>query len=90
MVKVKRITKRGTNTKEIEMNNQNWAGDKYRKSQEAKKAKAGETTITTKRGTKKMKLKDIPTPRARRSTEGRTRVTARGTKTRKSQNKGST
>ena len=89
MVKVKRITGRGTGIKEVEMDDQNWAGDKYRRSQEAKKEKTGEAVITTKRGTKKMRLKDVPKPRARKSTEGRTRVTARGTKSRKSKNRGS-
>ena len=89
MVKVKRIVGRGTGVKEVDVGDQSWAGDAYRKKQAERKAKAGETTVTTKRGTKKAKLKDIPEPRARKSTEGRTRVTGRGTGTRKSQNKGS-
>ena len=89
MVKVKRITGRGTGAKEAEVEDQKWAGDAYREEQEKRKTKAGNTTVTTKRGTRKMKLKDLPEPRARKSTEGRTRVTARGTSSRKSTNKGS-
>ncbi len=89
MAKIKRVTGRGTGSRVAEDDSQNWAGDAYRKKQAERKAKAGNTTVTTRRGTKKTKLKDIPEPSARKSTAGRTRVTARGTGTRKSKNTGS-
>lgn len=88
MAKVKRVTGRGTGTRESEEDGQNWAGDAYRKKQAEQKAKAGNATVSTRRGTKRAKLKDVPEPQARRSTKGRTRVTARGTGTRRSRNTG--
>jgi len=88
MAKVRRVSGRGTSIREADSDDQNWAGDAYRKKQAEGKAKAGNTTVSTKRGTKRARLKDIPEPKARRSTEGRTRVTSRGTGTRKSRNTG--
>ena len=89
MAKIKRVVGRGTGVKEVDVDGQDWAGDTYRKKQAERKAKAANSTVTTNRGTRKVKLKDIPEPKARRSTEGRTRVTARGTAARKSRNSGS-
>jgi len=89
MAKVRRVSGRGTSTREADSGDQSWAGDAYRKKQAERKAKAGNTTVSTRRGTKRVRLKDIPEPRARKSTEGRTRVTSRGTGTRKSRNRGS-
>ena len=45
--------------------------------------------VHTGRGTGSRKLGDMPDPKARPSTEGMTRVTGRGTSSRKSTNKGS-
>ena len=89
MVKVKRVTGRGTGSKDVDITQQNWAGDSYRKEQEKRKSDAGNTKVLIKRGTNTTKLKDIPKPRKRKSTEGRTRITSRGTSTRKSKNRGS-
>ncbi len=88
MAKVKRVSGRGTSVREADSEDQNWAGDAYRKKQAERRQKAGNATVSTRRGTGKTKLKDIPEPKARKSTEGRTRVTARGTGTRKSRNRG--
>ena len=53
------------------------------------KKKAGNVSVGTGRGTGSRKLKDIPEPAERPSTEGMTRTTGRGTGSRKSKNKGS-
>lgn len=89
MVKVKIRTGRGTGTKEIDASSKDWAGDEYRKKQAEAKKKAGNVSVGTGRGTGSRKLKDIPEPAKRPSTEGMTRTTGRGTGSRKSKNKGS-
>lgn len=89
MVKVKIRTGRGTGTKEVDTAGKDWAGDEYRKKQAEAKKKAGNVSVGTGRGTGSRKLKDIPDPAKRPSTEGMTRSTSRGTGSRKSANKGS-
>ena len=88
MVKVRIRTGRGTGTKEIDVGTKNWAGDEYRKKQAELKRKAANSMVHTGRGTGSKRLGDIPEPKKRPSTEGRTRVTGRGTGSRKSRNKG--
>jgi hypothetical protein len=89
MVKVKRITGRGTGIRESDEEELTWAGDQYRKVQ-SERLKKIEKNITMHlgRGTKTMTLKDLPEPKPRPSTEGMTRITNRGTGSRKSTNKG--
>lgn len=89
MVKVKIRTNRGTSTIEVDVGDIKFSGDEYRKFQEQRKKMAGNRTVSAGRGTSRRKLSDIPEPKQRPSTEGRTRVTGRGTGSRKSQNKGS-
>ncbi len=89
MTKVKKITGRGTGIREAELEGQNWAGDDYRKEQGEKLAKIGKNlTVHLGRGDRTTKLKDIPEPASRPSTEGMTRITNRGTGSRASKNKG--
>lgn len=89
MVKVKIRTGRGTGTQEVDVKDEDWAGDEYREKQAAAKKQAGNVTVGTGRGTGRKQLKDVPDPVQRPSTEGMTRVTGRGTGSRKSRNKGS-
>ena len=89
MAKIRIRTGRGTGTMEVDDDPKKWSGDEFRKIQEARKKAAGNRIIHTGRGTGSKKLKDIPEPKARRSTEGMTRITGRGTGSRKSKNKGS-
>ena len=89
MAKIRIRTGRGTGTMEVDDDPKKWSGDEFRKIQEARKKSAGNRMIHTGRGTGSKKLKDIPEPKARRSTEGMTRITGRGTGSRKSKNKGS-
>lgn len=90
MVKVRKVGSRGTKAYEKDEGPQNWAGDAYRKVEQdkMKKTPSGET-MHLGRGVRTAKAEDLPEPKARPSTEGMTRVTGRGTGSRKSKNKGS-
>ncbi len=89
MGKIKVRTGRGTGTVEVDDTGKKWSGDEYKKLQAEKNKKAANRMITTGKGTGSKRLGDIPDPKARPSTEGMTRVTGRGTGSRKSKNKGS-
>ena len=88
MGKIRIRTGRGTGTIEIDDEPKKWSGDEFRKIQKARKKTASNRVVNTGRGTGSKRLGDIPDPKARRSTEGMTRVTGRGTGSRKSKNKG--
>ncbi|MDH3278897.1 MAG: hypothetical protein OEL84_06460 [Nitrosopumilus sp.] len=88
MGKIRIRTGRGTGTIEVDDVPSKWSGDEYRKIQEARKKAAANRMVHTSRGTGSRKLGDIPVPKERPSTEGMTRVTGRGTGSRKSKNKG--
>lgn len=89
MGKIKVRSGRGTGTVEVENGGKKWSGDEYRKVQEEKKKAAANRMIHTGRGTGAKRLGDLPDPQARPSTEGMTRITGRGTGSRKSKNQGS-
>ena len=89
MGKIKIRTGRGTGTMEIDDNPARWSGDEFRKIQEIRKKKAANRMVHTGRGTGAKRLGDLPGPKPRPSTEGMTRITGRGTGSRKSRNKGS-
>ena len=88
MGKIRVRSGRGTGTVEVDNDGKKWAGDAYRKEQAEKKKKAANRTISTGKGTGSRRLGDIPDPKPRPSTEGMTRVTDKGTGSRKSTNKG--
>lgn len=90
MTKVRKVGSRGTSSYEKDEGPQNWAGDAYRKTEldKLKKTPKGET-MHLGRGVRTVKAGDMEEPKARPSTEGMTRVTSRGTSSRKSKNKGS-
>ena len=89
MGKIKIRTGRGTGTIEVDDNPAKWSGDEYRKIQAARKKAAANRMVHTGRGTGSKRLGDIPDAKPRPSTEGMTRITGRGTGSRKSTNKGS-
>ena len=89
MGKIRIRTGRGTGTIEIDDDPKKWSGDEFKKIQEARKKAAGNRVVSTGKGTGSRRLGDIPNPKARPSTEGMTRITGRGTGSRKSKNKGS-
>lgn len=89
MVKVRKVGSRGTRSYEKDEGPQNWAGDAYRKKELENLKKVGKNvTVHLGRGVRTSKLKDIPEPKPRPSTEGMTRITGRGTGSRKSRNIG--
>jgi hypothetical protein len=88
-MKVKKVGHRGTEVHDADVSKQNWAGDEYRQYELENLKKAGKNlTVHLGRGVRTAKLKDLPPPNPRPSTEGRTRITNRGTGSRKSTNKG--
>ena len=89
MGKIRVRSGRGTGTVEVDDTGKKWSGDEYKKLQEEKKKETANRMVQTGRGTGSKRLGDIPDPKARPSTEGMTRVTGRGTSSRKSKNKGS-
>jgi len=88
MGKIKIRTGRGTGTIEVDDAKQKISGDEFKKLQATKKKAAENRMVHTGRGTGSKRLGDIPDPKARPSTEGMTRITGRGTGSRKSKNKG--
>ena len=87
MVKVKIRTGRGTGTFEVDVSDLQFSGAEYKKIQASRKAKAGNTMVSSARGTSRRKLSDIPEPKERPSSAGMTRITGRGTGSRKSKGK---
>jgi hypothetical protein len=83
MVKVKIRTGRGTGTIEVDIDDLKFSGEEFKKIQAERKKAAGNRTISSGRGTGRRKLSDIPEPKERPSTKGKTRLTGRGTGTRK-------
>lgn len=88
-MKVKKVGHRGTEIHEADVGPLNWAGDAYRQyEQENLKKVDRNVTMHLGRGYRTAKLKDLPPPNPRPSTKGRTRITNRGTGSRKSTNRG--
>ena len=89
-MKVRKVTARGTSIRETELEDENWTGDAFRKIQQERLGKVGKNVIMhLGRGLRNTKAGNIPIPNPRPSTEGMTRITGRGTGTRKSRNVGS-
>jgi len=88
MGKIRIRTGRGTGTREVDNDEKSWAGDAYKKIQDEKKKQAANRMVHTGRGTGSKRLGDLPDAKPRPSTEGMTRITGRGTGSRKSTNKG--
>ncbi|MBS1268213.1 MAG: hypothetical protein MAG458_00936 [Nitrosopumilus sp.] len=83
MVKVKIRTGRGTGTIEVDVEDLKFSGEEFKKIQAERKKAAGGQMVSSGRGTGRRKLSDIPEPKERPSTKGKTRLTGRGTGTRK-------
>ena len=87
--KVTIVGHRGTEAHEAEVDEQNWAGDSFRKvEQDSLKKVPKNTTLHLGRGVRTTIAGEMPEPQPRPSTEGMTRVTSRGTASRASKNKG--
>ena len=89
-MKVTKVGLRGTKAYESEVGPKNWSGDAYREEQQKTFEKIPKNlTLHLGRGVRTTKAGDLPKPAPRPSTEGMTRITSRGTGSRKSRNKGS-
>lgn len=89
MTRVKKVGHRGTEAHYAEVGDQNWAGDAYRKEELEKMKKVPKNlTMHLGRGIRTTKAGNLPKPKPRPSSEGMTRITGRGTSSRKSTNKG--
>ncbi len=87
--KVIKVSHRGTEAHYVEVGEQNWAGDSYRKvEQDSLKKVPKNTTLHLGRGVRTTTACELPEPQPRLSTEGMTRVINRGTASRASKNKG--
>jgi len=90
MVTVRKVGNRGTKAYVKDESPAEWSGDAYRKVQKERLEKVGKNlTVHLGRGVRTTKLKDLPEPKERPSTYGMTRITGRGTGSRKSRNVGS-
>ena len=88
-MKVHKTSNRGTSIKTVDVGEQNWAGDSFRKLQQDRLEKIGKNiVIHLGRGIKTTRLENLPDPKPRLSTQGMTRITNRGTGSRKSTNQG--
>ena len=88
-MKVRKVGRRGTESYDVELEPQNWAGDAYRKKELDQLNKVFKNlTMHLGRGIRTTKLRDIPDPQPRPSTERMVRITNRGTGSRPSRNKG--
>lgn len=88
-MRVRKVYGRGTKSHEAYVGDEKWAGDKFRELQMERFEKIPKSlTIHLGRGVRTIKAGDLPKPAARPSTEGMTRITGRGTGSRKSKNKG--
>jgi hypothetical protein len=84
MVKVKIRTGRGTSTIDVDVKDIAFSGEEYKKVQAEKKKAAGNVMVSSGRGTGRRRLADIPEPKAKPDSSGMTRITGRGTGSRKS------
>jgi len=89
MAKVRIRAGRGKGFIWVDSDASKWTGDEFKEIQAARKAAAGDRIVSSGRGTGRRRLSDMPDPKARASTKGATRITGRGTGSRKSRNTGS-
>lgn len=90
-MQIRKTENRGTSIKIVDVGEQNWAGDSFRKVQQSRLEKVGKNAaMHIGRGIRTTVAGNLPDPNPRPSTEGMTRIINRGTGSRKSTNKGTT
>jgi hypothetical protein len=82
MVKVKRVSGRGTKVRDEELKDPDWAGSKYKKLQQDKLKKAGDFRLVGGRGTRSTKASDVKETKIA-DAKGYTVSTGRGKKLRR-------
>lgn len=89
-MKIRKVSRRGTEIHDQDVKSQNWAGDSYREFQQNQLHNVPKnTTLNLGRGVRTTTIGDLEDPKPRPSTERMTRITNRGTSSRPSTNKGS-
>jgi len=84
MAKIRIRTGRGTGTIEVDDDPKKWSGEEFKKIQAERKKANTNRMVHTGRGTGMKRLGDMPDPKKTPDTKGMTRVTGRGTGSRKS------
>ena len=84
MAKIRIRTGRGTGTIEVDDDPKKWSGEEFKKIQAERKKANANRMVHTGRGTGVKRLGDMPDPKKAPDTKGMTRVTGRGTGSRKS------
>jgi len=82
MGKITKIGGRGTSKREVDSEEENWSGEKFKEYQKKLKEKAGDEYVMSGRGTGKRKLKDTPET-TKPSSKGHYESMGRGTGRRK-------
>ncbi|WKT58362.1 hypothetical protein QVH35_02640 [Candidatus Nitrosotenuis chungbukensis] len=82
MGKITKVGGRGTSKRQVDSEEANWSGEKFKEYQKKVKEKAGDEYVSSGRGTGKRKLKDTPET-TKTSTKGHYVSMGRGTGRRK-------
>jgi len=84
MVKIRVRSGRGTRIIDVDSDASKWTGEQFKQIQAARKAATANRMVSSGRGTGRRRLGDLPDPKERIDSKGSTRVTGRGTGSRKS------
>ncbi len=84
MVKIRIRSGRGTRIIEVDSDASKWTGEQFKQIQAARKAATANRMVSSGRGTGRRRLGDLPDPKERIDSKGMTRISGRGTSSRKS------
>ncbi len=84
MVKIRIRSGRGTRIIEVDSDASKWTGEQFKQIQAARKAATANRMVSSGRGTGRRRLGDLPDPKERIDSKGMTRISGRGTGSRKS------
>ena len=84
MVKIRIRSGRGTRIIEVDSDATKWTGEQFKQIQAARKAATANRMVSSGRGTGRRRLGDLPDPKERIDSKGMTRISGRGTSSRKS------
>ncbi len=84
MVKIRVRSGRGTRIIEVDSDASKWTGEQFKEIQAARKAATANRMVSSGRGTGRRRLGDLPDPKERIDSKGMTRISGRGTSSRKS------
>ncbi len=84
MVKIRIRSGRGTRIIAVDSDASKWTGEQFKEIQSARKAATANRMVSSGRGTSRRRLGDLPDPKERIDSKGMTRISGRGTSSRKS------